>query len=60
VADVGRLRALGFAPAYALRDTLAELWDYYTGVVFDGVSSAAWPAAAGIRRRPPPRRAGRL
>jgi GDP-4-dehydro-6-deoxy-D-mannose reductase len=41
VADVGRLRALGFAPAYALRDTLAELWDYYTGVVFDGVSSAA-------------------
>ena len=54
----GYRQALAKAP---LRETLAELWDYYTGVVFDGVSSAAWPDPAGIRaRRPPPRRAGRL
>jgi len=41
VADVGRLRALGFAPAHPLGETLAELWDYYQGVMFDVVSHAA-------------------
>jgi nucleoside-diphosphate-sugar epimerase len=41
VADVAALRALGFVPAHALEDTLADLWDYYPGVVFDVVSNAA-------------------
>jgi nucleoside-diphosphate-sugar epimerase len=41
VADVRRLRALGFTPAHPLPETLAELWDYYLGVMFDAVSHAA-------------------
>jgi GDP-4-dehydro-6-deoxy-D-mannose reductase len=31
-AHVGRLRALGFAPRYELRQSLADMLDYYTGI----------------------------
>jgi GDP-4-dehydro-6-deoxy-D-mannose reductase len=49
VAGTDRLRALGFAPAYPLEQTLADLWDYYQETVFDGEPSSVRPAAAGVR-----------
>lgn len=41
VADVRRLRELGFVPTHPLERTLADLWDYYLGVTCHDVSDAA-------------------